>query len=279
MSRIQIEISLGIFLVIITAIALVFIGVGEEDRMAAFAMRQQAQAIEVGAELFETNCKDCHGIKGQGIPGICPPLNDKFFFEGRMKEVGWSGSLEDYIVATVSSGRLVSTRPDKYNGFGKPVMPAWSEHYGGPLRDDQIRNIATFVLNWEATAGEVTTPTLPVEGVGSDIAIQLPQGDAQSGEALATSQGCAACHITAPVGPPWAANADQPGIGARAETRLQDPGYTGKAASAEQYLLESIVRPHDYLVPPYQALMPANYAETLTAQQVADLIAFMLSLK
>jgi hypothetical protein len=32
-------------------------------------------------------------------------------------------------------------------------MPAWSEHYGGPLRDDQIQVIAAFIMNWEATAG------------------------------------------------------------------------------------------------------------------------------
>jgi mono/diheme cytochrome c family protein len=280
MSRVQLEITLGIILVLVTASALVVIGVNENDRMAQFELAQSAQAIEVGAELFDTNCKNCHGIQGEGITGVCPPLNDKHFFEGRMAEVGWTGSLEDYIVSTVSAGRLVSTRPDQFNGFGKPVMPAWSEHYGGPLRDDQIRNIASFILNWESTAGQVTTPTVPVEPVGKDIAnIELPEGNAQTGEGLATSKGCAACHVTAPVGPAWAATADEPGVGARAEQRLQDPAYTGKAQTPEQYLLESIVDPHVYLVPPYTAVMPPTYGDTLSAQEVADLIAYMSSLK
>jgi mono/diheme cytochrome c family protein len=196
-----------------------------------------------------------------------------------MSEVGWSGSLEDYIISTVSAGRLVSTRPGQFNGFGQPVMPAWSEHYGGPLRDDQIRNIASFILNWEATAGEVTSPTVPVEGVGTVITIELPEGDPTTGEALATSKGCVACHVAAPVGPAWAATADQPGIGTRAAERLQDPAYTGEAETPEQYLLESIVNPHIYLVPPFTAVMPPTYGDTLTAQEVADLIAYMGSLK
>ena len=279
MSRVQIEITLGIILVLATASVLVVLGLNENDRMANFELQQQAHAIEAGAELFESNCKDCHGIQGEGVLGVCPPLNDRHFFDGRLREVGWSGTIQDYIISTVSAGRLVSTRPNEYNGFGQPVMPAWSEHYGGPLRDDQIQNIAAFILNWESTAGQVTSPTVPIEGVGTDITIELPEGDAQSGEQLATTKGCVACHVSAPVGPIWAASETEPGIGTRAETRLQEPEYTGEATSAVQYLLESIVQPHIYLVPPYLAVMPANYDETLTAQEVADLIAYMLTLE
>jgi mono/diheme cytochrome c family protein len=279
MSRVQLEISLGIILVLITASVLVYIGVNENNRMARFVDEQNALAVEVGADLFDTNCKSCHGVKGEGTPGLCPPLNDKHFFNGRLKEVGWSGSLEDYIVATVSSGRLVSTRPDQYPGGGKPAMPAWSDHYGGPLRDDQIRNIAAFITNWESTAGEVTTSTVTVEGVGTDITVKLPAGDVQRGDQLAQSKGCAACHITTAVGPAWAKTADTPGIGERAATRIKDPNYTGKATTPEQYLFESIVNPHVYLVPNFGPVMPNTFGQSLTAQEVADLIAYMLTIK
>ena len=79
-----------------------------------------------------------------------------------MGEVGWAGTLEDYIVSTVSTGRTVSTRPELYVGGGKPAMPAWSQQFGGPLREDQVRNLATFILNWEATAlGDVELAELP----------------------------------------------------------------------------------------------------------------------
>jgi mono/diheme cytochrome c family protein len=247
--------------------------------MLHFAKEQSALSIEVGADLFDTNCRPCHGAKGEGTPGLCPPLNDKHFFTDRLKEVGWSGSLEDYIVATVSSGRLVSTRPDQYPGGGKPAMPSWSDRFGGPLRDDQIRNIAAFIMNWEATAGEVTTSTVTVQGVGTDITVKLPAGDAQRGNQLAQSKGCAACHITTAVGPAWAKTGDQPGIGDRAATRIKDPSYTGKATTPEQYLFESIVTPHVYLVPPFGPIMPDTFGQTLSAQDVADLIAYMLTIK
>ena len=71
-----------------------------------------------------------------------------------------------------------------------------------------------------------------------------------------------------------------PGIGARAEDRFQASGYTGSATSAEQYLFESIVLPNANVVEGFQAnLMPQNYADRLSAQDAADLIAYMLSLR
>ena len=279
MTRIQLEITLGLILVLITGGILIAYGLNEPARMAEFEVAQAAQAIEVGAELFENNCSSCHGSQGEGTLGLCPPLNDRHFFTERLREVGWSGALEDYIIATVSSGRLTSTRPELYPGEGRPAMPAWSDHYGGPLRDDQIRYIAAFVMNWEETAPDrqVQEPSGPPVGV--DITAELPEGDAANGESLATSQGCVGCHVSTTTGPAWMPASAQPGIGARAETRFTEADYTGSATSPEQYLFESIVAPSAHLVDPYQDLMPKTYGEILTAQDVADLIAYMLSLR
>lgn len=280
MSRVQLEISLGVILVLATGALLLNYGLNEEDRMVSFDQQQSAQAIEVGAALFDTNCKGCHGPQGEGTPGLCPPLNDKYFFTDRLKDVGWSGSQEDYIVATVSSGRLTSTRPDQYPGQGKPAMPAWSDEYGGPLRVDQIRYIAAFIMNWESTAPDRQVAAAP-QGplVGTDITQQLPAGDATKGEALASAQGCVGCHVSTNTGPAWLASGSQPGIGTRAGTRISQSGYTGKADTAEQYLLESIVDPGVYIVEGFQPIMPANFGESLTAQDAADLIAYLLTLK
>ena len=281
MSRAQLEISLGILLVLVTGTFLIYQGLLEPERMARLEQEQRAQAIEVGADLFDTNCKGCHGPQGEGTPGLCPPLNDKYFFTDRLKDVGWSGSLDDYIVATVSSGRLASTRPDQYPGNGHPAMPAWSDQFGGPLRPDQIRYIAAFIMNWQSTAPvRQQAPALAGPPVGTDITQQLPAGDAAKGEALATSQGCVGCHVTTTTGPAWLPKPDQPGIGARAATRFTESGYTGKATSAEQYLLESIVNPSTYIVPGFNTVpMPGNFGQTLTAQDAADLIAYLLTLK
>ncbi len=230
MSRVNIEITLGVLLVLVTGVFLIIYGIQEEQRMEEFAEHQQAQAIEVGAELFDINCSGCHGKQGEGVLGLCPPLNDRYFFDDRIKDVGWSGSLEDYVVATVSSGRLNSTRPELYAGQGVPAMPAWSDEYGGPLRIDQIRDIAAFVANWEPTAPD-RSQDFVIEGppVGADITVELPEGDPVNGEVLATTKACAGCHVNTTTGPAWLADGSTPGIGARAETRYSEAGYNGNA--------------------------------------------------
>lgn len=280
MSRVNLEIFLGIIIVVIISGMLVAYGLNEEQRMAEYEQSQKGSAIATGAKVYDTNCKGCHGIQGEGIPGLCPPLNDRHLFTDRLSEVGWSGTLEDYIISTVSAGRLVSTRPELYSGSTSPAMPSWSERFGGPLRDDQIRDVAAFIMNWESTAPDRgTAPEMAGPPVGTDITQTLPEGDAANGEALAVSKGCAGCHVDTPTGPAWPATAGQPGIGDRAATRISQSDYTGQATTAEEYLLESIVNPSVFLVQDFQALMPANYGQTLTAQDAADLIAYMLTIK
>jgi mono/diheme cytochrome c family protein len=154
--------------------------------MARYEVGHQAQAIEVGAVLFENNCRGCHGNQGEGILGLCPPLNDRNFFTNRLKEVGWSGTLEDYIVSTVAGGRLTSTRPDQFVGNGRPAMPAWSETYGGPLREDQIRDLAKFILNWESSAMGQYEPAEVVSPVSDDPVVR--------GQTVYGTYGCGGCH-------------------------------------------------------------------------------------
>ncbi len=264
--RSQIEIIIGILLFTITTVILVYVGLNEEIRMQDFEEYQKAQTIEVGADLFEINCRGCHGLRGEGIPGLAPPLNDAHFFTRRLEEVGWQGGLEDYIVATVSSGRQVSTRPDQYPGAGKPAMPTWSERYGGPLRDDQIEALAAFILNWEATAlgdAELTQlPTLTPSAASSDDPVVRGQG-------VFESSGCGACHAiegisVGAVGP--ALN----GVGDTAATRV--PGL-----SAEEYIHQSIIDPSAYLVEGYDDLMVKTFADTLSSTQLDDLVAFLLA--
>jgi len=80
--------------------------------------------------------------------------------------------------------------------------------------------------------------------------------------------GCSGCHEDGSVAPPtegtW--------------TRINDDyllmtefeGYT-----IEHYLVESIVHPEAYIVPPFQGVMPNIYSSQLTPQQLADIVAFL----
>ena len=270
MTRVQLEITLGVLLVLITSALLVVYGLGEEQRMQEYILQQEAQEIEVGAYLFELNCSTCHGKQGQGIPGLCPPLNERHFFTNRLEEVGWAGSLEDYIVATASSGRLVSTRPEQYVGGGRPAMPAWSQTFDGPLREDQIRSIARFVMNWEATALEqVELVQVVVPGVESDDPVVR-------GQHVYTSNICGSCHtlgsLSAGLVGPALTN-----IATVAATRIE-------GMPVEDYLKRSILEPNSFLVPecPIGAclpVMPANWGELLSEEQLNDLVAFLLAQK
>ncbi len=96
--------------------------------------------------------------------------------------------------------------------------------------------------------------------------------------ALGLGPGCSACHSLSEgvdlVGPSLAH------IASLAAQRLQDASYTGQATSVEAYLREAIVDPDAYLPPGYEpGAMYGRYGEELSAQEIADLVAFLASLK
>ncbi len=116
--------------------------------------------------------------------------------------------------------------------------------------------------------------TGPRDGSGDNSAVdQLPPGDAARGEVLFASTdlgapACTTCHAldtTSRVGP---------GMGGYS----QIAGQRVDGFSAEQYSYQSIVNPAAYLVEGYANVMSINYAQLLTPQQIADLIAYMLTL-
>jgi cytochrome c2 len=99
-------------------------------------------------------------------------------------------------------------------------------------------------------------------------------GDAAAGQKVfsgGTAPACSTCHSLEPgvtiVGPSLAK------IGAEAGSR-----QSGQSAS--DYLHQSIVEPDAHVVEGFAAgLMPATYGGALSEQQIADLVAYMLTLK
>lgn len=275
------QIALGALSVVAMIIVLAVVGVGEPRRMADFTTSYQARQIETGALIFENSCRPCHGPQGKGIEGVAPAINAADLFNGnRLKAIGFAGTVQDYVRATISSGRPVPSEGTNY----PQRMPTWSQDFGGPLRDDQINSLVAYVMNWQDRALQEAagpTPTPLANVVGTDITISLPPGDVDRGKVLTEGNlGCVGCHILAATGPAWLQSGDTPGIGDRAATRIGEADYTGKATSPEQYLLESIVTPNAFVVSGFEAnIMPANYAQRLTPQDAADLIAYLMSLR
>lgn len=106
----------------------------EPARIAADEADQAHVDIFEGNVLFSTYCAVCHGKQGEGDIG--PALNDKTFLSSTGNET---------IFSVISSG-VPSTE-----------MPAWNQVHGGPLTDQQIRQLVAYVRSWEPTAPEVHT--------------------------------------------------------------------------------------------------------------------------
>jgi len=131
------------------------------------------------------------------------------------------------------------------------------------------------------------TPTLePTEfpAVGTDITIDLPEGDVDKGYSLARRWGCEECHITFTHGPLFLSSAIDPSVSERAASRIEDPSYTGTATTGEEYLIESILLPRVYQVTGYENKeerykMDEDLGERLTTQDLADILAWLLTIE
>jgi mono/diheme cytochrome c family protein len=114
-------------------------------------------------------------------------------------------------------------------------------------------------------------------GCGGKSGEEEQGGAAPAGEKLfkqatiGTQPGCSTCHsleagVTI-VGPSLA------GIGSHAGERVS-------GLSAEEYLRQSILEPNAHLAEGFSAnIMPTTWSETLTKEQLDDLVAFLLTLK
>jgi mono/diheme cytochrome c family protein len=272
------HIVIGTVSLVVMVGLLAIVAVGEEERMQSFTTAYESRQIETGALLFENNCRSCHGPQGRGIEGVAPAVNDLALFDGsRMENIAFTGTVEDYIGSVIAAGRPIPSEGTNY----PQRMPTWSREYGGPLADHQIDALVAFIMNWEDRAlGGGEAPVVTGDTVGTDITVSLPAGDAANGEQLANTLGCAGCHLLAETGPAWLAQGSQPGIGERAGSRFEEVGYTGTATTAEQYLFESVVLPNASIEEGYNSgIMPNNYGDRLSPQEMADLIAYMLSLQ
>src|SRR5215813_7471734 len=84
---------------------------------------------------------------------------------------------------------------------------------------------------------------------------------------------CALCHE---IGKKGERCPDLAGVGERAETRIKEAGYKGKASSSAEYLVESVMDPTAYVVEGYQPSMPP-VGRQLSDLELVAVVAFLQS--
>ncbi len=118
----QTKILIGLALTLIIAIFIPLYWAAEPGRQEAARERLVDEAAGRGAELYTLQCAVCHGPAGEG--GIGPALK---------------GITQEAVELEKTIAR----------GIAGTAMPAMGEEDGGPLKSHQIKDLGTFILNWD----------------------------------------------------------------------------------------------------------------------------------
>lgn len=183
--------------------------------------------LEVGQRLYSQNCAACHGEFGEGGPNPARAGD---------------------IIAPISSSEYLRTRDDPtlraVINAGQPNfgMSPFGTAYGGPLDDEDIDAIVSYVRSWEANPPVEIPPELPA----GTLAIEGSQiyGDV-----------CAQCH-----GPQG-----EGGIG----PSLADPAF--QAGNTDQSIFDTINLGHP-------ATPMIGWGEILSSEQIRQLVEFIRGL-
>ncbi|WP_028583648.1 cytochrome c [Desulfogranum mediterraneum] len=262
MTRFLLEVLLGTTLLL--AALLLYLGPGESVRLEQAAAGYRGRAIETGAELYHLHCRLCHGIRGEGVGQLGPPLSDRHFFLKRLSEVGWQFTLSRYVASTIEYGRMMGTRPIYAGNGSSAVMPPWHQRLGGVLRGDEVAALTAFVLNWQATAsGKVTLPPLEIPPE------QSPQPELIARGSRVFQEQCSGCHRYQAMG----SHSTGPDL-----TEISGLAGSRKAGMEPlAYIRESILVPDSFLLEGYRPGRQYSCGSTtLTRRELDAVSAFLL---
>lgn len=118
------KIGLGILAVLLSIAVLLFLGVIEERRMEAQTASWDGQRHQKAPSCTPTTVTPVSRHRWQGTSWCSAGAKQQILFTQRIKDVGWAGSLQDYVELTVAAGR-----PSKVNARSQ-IMPTWSNRFG-----------------------------------------------------------------------------------------------------------------------------------------------------
>ncbi|MBP7963662.1 MAG: cytochrome c [Caldilineaceae bacterium] len=280
------KILIGIASLLIAFAVILLTTITEDPRMELQTLNWEARSIENGAALYANNCTSCHGADGKGLPGVAPALQSHYFFTQRVSDVGYLGSLDSYVLLTIAAGR-----PSKAKTQWAQVMPTWGNAYGGPMRADQVQQVADYVMNFRDAALAQTAEEDPWQAFRDVTKAPEAQtiGDFVPAEAVEVSTGprtpaelwgagvngmaCLGCHNLA-----LDQTADSRGpVGPNMKNLYERAGSVVPGMDAQTYVHTSIVDPNAHLADGYVGgIMTANFAERMSEDEINSLVEWLL---
>jgi len=122
----------GLVFMFVLVVAFPLYRLREPDLRSEAKTEQATEYQRIGDALFNQSCASCHGTNATG--GSAPTLNSQQFLSA----------------TTDSQAALIVT-----GGVPGSSMSAWSIDFGGPLTDEQIRQIVTYLRSLETNAPSV----------------------------------------------------------------------------------------------------------------------------
>jgi nitric oxide reductase subunit C len=216
--------------------------------------RDVSAEVAAGYDLWRANgCEGCHTLYGHGGP-YAPDLTHIYSQRG-------DSYLREFLL-----------NPNAFHP-NQRVMPSFG------LTVSETDNLLAFLdwvdeqdTGWPPRPIQVSSGVSEVASAAVPITSALPDDPVERGRYWFSRPpaNCATCHALEPdvviVGPSLA------GVASRAGTRV--PGQ-----SAEQYIRNSLINPGDFVVPGFQNVMAQNLGTQLTAEQINDIIAFLMTLE
>lgn len=304
-----VRILAGLIALLVMLSVCTIVGISDRTGLNARAANFDGRSIEAGAKVYGLQCARCHGVDGEGIEGQGPALASETFVgrieiksdalgmqsintvqkSKRLAEVGWTGSLNDYILGVTSAGIPVKT-----SNAWDANHPTFLSNFGGSLREDQIRDVTNFIINWGLSPRpddqSVLAPPPGEGGAPRPTAVPLTP-EQEAGKVAYEKAGCTACHAIRGVGNQGAVGPNLTKIGTVAEERIASESYKTNvkdqpaAATGEEYIRQSILHPAAYTVdkcpqgPCPAGVMPAIYQQQLTPDELTNLVNYLNSLK
>ncbi len=247
--------------------------VAEEHQLEALVTR--------GRNLYTSLCFDCHGATGlgtadtnqPGLPGL--PLNKpEFKYDNVKSDPAKLAATESLLNLTIHRGRAKPA--------GSISMPPWGEADGGPLNDEQIRQLIAFIEHGsDAEWADIVTVRreLGLSDTPKPPTVVVLAGK-DKGQALTVNNGgtpCVTCHAfdpskTSPVA--LAPNLGKYGV----EGPLNSELKALKASGDPDWLFKWISNPP--AIKP-GVIMPAFSAKSggpLQDQDIRDIMEYLMSL-